>query len=461
MAGLAAAWELLSGPGRVSVTVFEATDRPGGKLRQEWVGGHLVDVGAEAMLGLRPEAATLIEEIGAGDQLVTPATMAATIYSYGALHPMPPRSLMGIPQSPQDARGILRPADLDRLAAPVTLPPVTGDVSVGDYVAAALGDGVVDRLVEPLLGGVYAGYSRELSLAATLPMLYPRAVAGAPLVGSAASGGPPAPGGTSGAAPAAPPPAFIGLRGGVGRFPGLVRAAIERRGATIRTGVTVRELRHTGGSWTLIAGSTTDPETIAADAVILAVPPPATRRLLQQLAPAAADELGAIECASMVVATFAFPAPAMPALAGSGFLVPPVEGRFVKASTFSSSKWGWLAESVPEVVYVRASLGRHREEAALQRPDEELLAAALADLRGILGIDLPAPIDTHVQRWGGGLPQYAVGHLDRIGLVRKAIGEIEGLEVAGAAYDGVGIPAVIGSGRRAARVIAEQLGLRD
>lgn len=455
MAGLAAAWELLREPGGdLNVTVLEATDRPGGKLRQERVGGHLVDVGAEAMLGLRPEAATLIEEIGAGDQLVTPATMAATIYSYGALHPMPPRSLMGIPQSPQDARGILRPADLDRLAAPVTLPPVTGDVSVGDYVAAALGDAVVDRLVEPLLGGVYAGYSRELSMAATLPMLYPRAVAGAPLVGTPATT-------PSGGAPAAPPPAFIGLRGGVGRFPGLVRAAIEERGATVRTGVTVRELRHTGGSWTLTAGSTTDPETIAADAVIVAVPPPAARRLLADLAPAAADQLGAIECASMVVATFAFPAAAMPALDGSGFLVPPVESRFVKASTFSSRKWGWLAESVPEVVYVRASLGRHREEAALQRPDEELLAAALADLRGILGINLPAPIETHVQRWGGGLPQYAVGHLDRIAVVRNAVGEIEGLEVAGAAYDGVGIPAVIGSGRRAARVIAEQLGLRD
>ncbi|MEI2775459.1 MAG: protoporphyrinogen oxidase [Tetrasphaera sp.] len=463
MAGLTAAVDLLASSAGtdLDVTVLEATDRPGGKLRQETIAGHLADVGAEAMLGLRPEARDLIEQIGAVDQIVTPATMAASIYSYGALHPMPPRSLMGIPNSPDDARGILSPEDLARLAAPVQQPPIDGDASVGDYVAATLGDAVVDRLVDPLLGGVYAGSARDLSLAATLPMLYPRALAGEPLLGAGAGAAPARPASRTAGSPA-PPPAFIGLRGGVGRFPDLLQEAIEQRGGTVRTGVTVRELRRTDrGTWSLTTGSTTDPATVEADAVILATPVAPTRRLIADLAPAAAEQLAGIESASMVVATFAFPAADMPPLDGSGFLVPPVEGRFVKASTFSSSKWGWLPQLAPEVVYVRASFGRHGEEAALQRPDDELLHAALADLTGILDLALPDPIDTHIQRWGGGLPQYAVGHLDRIALVRKAISEVERLEVAGAAYDGVGIPAVIGSGRRAAGVIRAQLGLPD
>ncbi|CCH73879.1 Protoporphyrinogen oxidase (fragment) [Nostocoides australiense Ben110] len=151
----------------------------------------------------------------------------------------------------------------------------------------------------------------------------------------------------------------------------------------------------------------------------------------------------------------------MPDLAGSGFLVPPVEGFTVKASTFSSNKWAWMPEQFPDVTYVRASLGRHGDEAALQRSDDDLADLALTDLTGILGVTLPAPIGVHVQRWGGGLPQYGVGHLDRIALLRKEITNHAGLQVAGAAYDGVGIPAVIASGRRAAQDLAATAGLRD
>ncbi|MFZ1372190.1 MAG: FAD-dependent oxidoreductase, partial [Nostocoides sp.] len=190
-------------------------------------------------------------------------------------------------------------------------------------------------------------------------------------------------------------------------------------------------------------------------------PAAATRKLVQAFAPAAATTLAAVESASVAVVTFAFAASELPPPTGSGFLVPPIEGRSIKASTNSSSKWGWLARQAPEVTYVRASLGRHLEEATLQRPDAQLAEIARRDLGDILGRRLPVPVDWHVQRWGGGLPQYAVGHVERIELVRNEIATFHGLEVAGAAYDGVGIPAVIGSGRRAARALAEAAGLRD
>jgi oxygen-dependent protoporphyrinogen oxidase len=167
--------------------------------------------------------------------------------------------------------------------------------------------------------------------------------------------------------------------------------------------------------------------------------------------PTAAAELSTIESASMAVVTFAFRAGDVVGLDGSsGFLVPPIDGRAIKASTFSFVKWEWVrsAGAATGLVHLRTSLGRHHEEAVLQRPDEELVALSLADLADAVGLSA-RPVDTHVQRWGGGLPQYAVGHLDRVARIRAALAEVPGLAVCGAAYDGVGIPAVIASARRA------------
>ena len=181
-------------------------------------------------------------------------------------------------------------------------------------------------------------------------------------------------------------------------------------------------------------------------------------RLLGEVAPVAADALGEVEAASVGVVTLAFAADDVPDLVGtgsSGFLVPPVEGRAIKASTFSFAKWAWVREAGAGagVVHLRTSLGRHGDEAALQAPDERLVEVSLADLRAALGLRA-RPVDTHVQRWGGGLPQYAVGHLTRVARVRAAVAEVPGLAVCGAAYDGVGIPAVIGSARLAVRALS-------
>lgn len=148
--------------------------------------------------------------------------------------------------------------------------------------------------------------------------------------------------------------------------------------------------------------------------------------------------------------TLAFRAEDVPdaLLERSGFLVPPVEGRTIKASTFSFAKWDWVRDLDPDVVVLRTSLGRHREEATLQAGDDALVRVSLADLAAMAGITA-RPVDAHVQRWGGALPQYAVGHLDRVARIRAAVARHPGLAVCGAAYDGVGIPAVIGSARRA------------
>lgn len=191
-----------------------------------------------------------------------------------------------------------------------------------------------------------------------------------------------------------------------------------------------------------------------ADAVLLAVPAPVAARLLAEHAGGAAERLGAIEYASMAIVTLAFPAAAIgpEGLPGSGFLVPPVDGRAIKAATFSTAKWPWLAHAAGNLVILRASLGRLGEERDLERDDEDLVKAALSDLGDAIGV-AATPVDTYVQRWMQALPQYAVGHLDRVAQVRAALPE--GVAVAGAAYDGVGIPACIASAYRAVAELTE------
>jgi oxygen-dependent protoporphyrinogen oxidase len=146
----------------------------------------------------------------------------------------------------------------------------------------------------------------------------------------------------------------------------------------------------------------------------------------------------------MAVVAMAFPAQGVDA--GSGLLIPPVTGRLVKGVTVSSSKWPHLGG---DVLLVRASVGRYRDEAELQRDDDELTAAVVADVADLLGLERPEPMAAVLQRWGGGLPQYLVGHRSRVAAIRAAVGEVPGLEIAGAAFDGLGVPACIRDARRA------------
>jgi oxygen-dependent protoporphyrinogen oxidase len=189
------------------------------------------------------------------------------------------------------------------------------------------------------------------------------------------------------------------------------------------------------------------------DAVVLATPAPATSRLLADVAPRASFALAAVEVASVAIVTFVFDDDIE--LTGSGFLVPPVDGTSIKAATFSSSKWGGLAE--PGRTVLRASVGRAGDTALLHHDDATVAKAALADLRSALG-QLPEPAAWHVQRWGGGLPQYDVGHLERLDTIDAEIATLTGLEVCGATYRGVGIPAVIASAHAAVQRLLTDLG---
>jgi oxygen-dependent protoporphyrinogen oxidase len=447
IAGLAAAYELSRADAAPAVTVLEGSPEIGGKLRLAEVGGVRIDVGAESMLNRRPEAVALARDAGLGDDLVHPATTSARLWNRSRLVPMP-RTLMGVPADLSSLEHVLSRKGVARAAMDAVLPATTlgdQDTSVGALVEERFGKEVVDRLVEPLLGGVYAGHAREISARAAVPQvvsLLDRDRSMSRAAAAALSG------------PVSDVPVFAGLRGGLGRLPGAVAAA---SGASVETGATVRDLvRRPDGGWRLVVGSTRDPRLVEADAVVLATPARPTARLLSDVASDAALELARIEYASMAIVTMAFREHDLPDVGGSGFLVPPVDGHAIKAATFSFAKWDWVRAAGEGLLLLRCSIGRHREEQVLQVADEELVDLAVCDLRDAIGLSV-RPVDVHVQRWGGALPQYTVGHLDRVAAVRRAVADLPGLAVCGAAYEGLGIPACIASAQRAAEKVLADL----
>ncbi|MEU8842805.1 protoporphyrinogen oxidase [Streptomyces roseus] len=450
IAGLAAAHRLLADGLRV--TLLEAGPRLGGKLFAGELAGAPVDLGAESVLARRPEALELARAVGLGEALQPPATATAHLWTRGALRPMPRGHVMGVPGdlAPLAASGVLSPEGLARIEAERELAPteIGEDVAVGEYVAARLGHEVVDRLVEPLLGGVYAGNAYRISMRAAVPQLFEAARRHASLGEGVRELQDRAAGQQAGQAGR---PVFSGIDGGIGRLPLAVAEACRAAGARIATGTPVRGLLRTAGGWKVV----TDAAAIEADAVVLALPAGPAARLLEALAPAAATELRSVEYASMALVTMAFRRSELPAAitdgGASGFLVPPVDGRTIKASTFSSNKWAW-AGADPELFLLRTSVGRYGDEGDLGREDCELVDVSLRDLGEAVGL-AARPLASTVTRWDAGLPQYPVGHLARVERIRSAVAALPGLAVCGALYDGVGIPACIASAGRAADVV--------
>jgi oxygen-dependent protoporphyrinogen oxidase len=445
--GLAAALRLRDRMPGAEITVYEQSPAPGGKLRTQELRGVdgtavRVEAGADALLAHDPDggpsaAIALVHRVGLGDALVHPATGAAGVVIDGVLHPLPAGTLMGVPGDLSTLDGVAHPAaDQDRDGGRPLLAP-DEDVAVGALVRRRLGDEVADRLVDPLLGGVYAGQADRLSLAATVPLLAASCRQEHTLVGAvrAALAASRRPVGT---------PVFATVRGGLSTLVDAVAREVY-----VLCGLPIRGLRRHRRGWRLARGTT---EVVDVDAVVLALPAHRAARLVREVVPGAAVD---VDYASLALVTLVLPPVELPEL--SGFLVPATEGRAVKAVTFFPRKWAHHRRT-DGTTAVRASVGRYGDEQVLHGTDAELVAVVRRELAG-LGLDLPEPVDTAVNRWGGALPQYAPGHLDRVARARAALrAEAPTLALAGAGYTGVGIAACVGSGNTAADDLAETLG---
>ena len=422
----------------LEVVLLERSDRLGGKICTGELAGRWVETGAETFLvresGADSAVLELARAVGLGDRLTHPAPVPAAIAVGGALRPVPAGTLLGVPAQPSTLDGLVAAVDRDVDSGQPLLAPGQ-DVGVGTLVRQRYGDEVVDRLVDPLLGGVYAGRADQLSLATTMPGLFATAQREHTLSAavSAALAAAPRPTGQ---------PVFASVQGGLST---LVDAIAAFGRPTVRLNMTVRELRRTADEWSLTVGSTRDAAQVRADAVVLAVPAKPAARLLDN------RDVATVDYASTALVTLALPpGTELPEL--SGFLVPATEGFTVKAATFFSTKWGWSDGPV----MVRASIGRYGEAQTLRRDDASLIEVARRELAELTGVGLPEPVAAGVRRWGGGLPQYGVGHLDRVAAVRADLPKT--LAVCGAAYDGVGIAACVRSGQAAADSIWWSLG---
>ncbi|MGA9872837.1 MAG: protoporphyrinogen oxidase [Rhodococcus sp. (in: high G+C Gram-positive bacteria)] len=436
ISGLAAAYRLRTtlGPD-ADITIVEASDRLGGAVRTVELAGGPLDIGAEAFIGRRPEVPALMAELGIADQLVHPAGRRPLIYADGALHPMPAGTLMGIPADAASMAGLVDDATLDSIAREPATPlqwDKATDVSVAELVGARFGEQVLHRSVDPLLGGVYSGLSDSIGVRAGLPTLAAALDDGAPSLSAAVERALPTP--SAG-------PVFGALRDGYGV---LVDALIAGANARITMGTTVTSICGERRGWRV------DPIGHV-DIVVLAVPAPALAHILSDAVPDASAAAAEIRLASSVVVAMALPVGTeLPD--NSGVLVATDAGLDVKAFTLSSRKWDHLADrSVP---LLRASLGRFGDDAHLSASDEDLVELAVGDLRTATGIDA-APTASIVQRWPGGLPQYAPGHLDRVAEILSAVAQVPGVAVAGAWGGGVGVPACVASATRAAAAVCE------
>jgi oxygen-dependent protoporphyrinogen oxidase len=447
IAGLTAAHALMKDG--LKVTLVEATKQLGGKLQTSEVGGIAVDEGAEAFLVRRPEARDLAHALGLDGRLVDARTTKAAVWARGELRAMPDRTVMGLPSDASTLLGVLTRREVSRARLDAWLPggEIGEDVALGVWARKRLGPAVVDRLIDPLLGGVYAGRADDLSLAATLPQL-PRDERSALRAARRAVS----------AGPASDAPVFQTLRGGLGALPAALAAAIKAGGGRVITGKPVRNLDRTTVGWRLTLGATNDEQVIDVPAVVVATPAAPASRLLASAVPGAAADLATIESASLAIVTTAWHSQDLPKRDLSGYLVPAIYGRPVKAVTFSSAKWPHLRGD--GVVVARCSIGRHGDVAELQRDDADLVKDAVAELTTYGGLG-GAPVDSRVSRWGGALPQYAVGHRERVMRIRSQVAVTPGLAVCGATYEGVGIPACIGTGQMAACQIESYLTNRE
>jgi protoporphyrinogen/coproporphyrinogen III oxidase len=447
IAGLAAAYRLVrahdpadrTGAAGPQITLLEGEDRLGGKIRTAVFAGRALDVGAEALLARVPAGLELCHELGLEHDLVAPASDQPYVWT-DRLRPLPPRLMAGVPDGSQAVlgSGILSPFGLARAGLDLIVPArrPTDDVSIGSLVRRRLGGQVLERLIDPLLGGIHAGNCDELSVRATAPQLEAALKARRSLVRGlrALSGG---------SLPAPTGPTFLTLSGGLEE---MVRALRERLGTVeLRTGSRLQSVDSVpgGGVRLTLAGG----EILRADQVILAVPAFAAAAVLGAACPVAAAELEQIRYASVATIVLSYPVEAFERpLAGSGFLVTRGRGRTITACTWSSAKWPQL---VGDTVLLKCSAGHAGDRAALDLDDEQLISAARMDLAWAMKLRAE-PLEQRVFRFERALPQYAVGHLERVARIDAALGSLAGVSLCGAAYRGVGVAACIRDGQLAA-----------
>jgi oxygen-dependent protoporphyrinogen oxidase len=438
IAGLAAAHALVTGDHPIEVVLFEADPRIGGKLLTSPFAGHAaIDEGPDAFLARLPWGTALAKTVGLESSLVSPAAGKAAVW-WNELHDIPQGLLLGMPTDVMalaKSRLISWGGKLRAATEPFRPRTSIEPDSLGGYVRARFGNEVHVRLVDPLVGSIYAADTDHFSLAA-VPQIFDLASKSRSVLIAGRTMPKPSP--TAG-------PVFYAPRGGMGAMAEATAQAVRAAGGTIRLGTRVGELAADGVGWRV------DGERF--DAVVLASPAKATAPLLSAIAPEASRILGAIPAADVAMVTIAVERSDWPQhlTSLSGYLVPKPMQRLVTAVSFGSQKWTHWADA--HSIILRISLGRDGLP-VLHLPDEQLLGAAIDEVGHHIGLSLQ-PRHARVSRWTGAFPQYRPHHAVVVAEAERHLPG--GLAVAGASYHGIGVPACIRSAQQAAKALREHL----
>ncbi|MHB1473693.1 MAG: protoporphyrinogen oxidase [Dermatophilaceae bacterium] len=447
ISGLATAHAILRRLGSgVQLTLIEGGSLLGGKVATQEFSGHLVDTGPDALLVRVPAMVDLLEDLGLSDQIVAPAALGAHVWSRGRLRRLPTGTLFGVPDRllPLVRSRLLSPAGLARAALDLVLPrrrPVSNDPSIAELVIPRLGSQVFDRLVEPLLGGVHAGRAAELSARSTVPDIAALARKNRSLyLGLRRL--------RRHALPASGDPVLVTLAGGLVR---LVEALVARMGETdLRVDSTVRLVARDGSGYRV---DLADGTSIPADAVVLATPAFVTAQLLADLAPDAVSVLEQVPYVDVATIWLAYPRSAVGRpLDGTGFLVPPEEGKLLVGCTWSSAKWPHLADDA--LVLIRCMVGRRGDGRWLGMDDDTLVRRVHDEVVEAMGMTA-GPVHERIHRWPQAMPQYLVGHQARLDALDAVMHHLPGLYLTGAAYRGVGIASCVADAGRVASAVAD------
>jgi len=446
IAGLAAAHRLTRLVPDASITLIEAEDRLGGKIVTDRAAGFVIEGGPDTFLSLKPRGLGLCRELGLETRLHgTNETIRRTYVMRGGRLYELPEGLTGLIPSrfgPMAKTGLISPLGKLRMGLDYLIPPraANGDESLASFVERRLGRELYDRLIEPLMSGIYAGDGEQLSLAATFPQLRQTELEHGGLIRGMLAAKKTTPAPKPGAKKWA---AFLTPTTGLAE---IVEALAQRLGAVdVRLGTRVAcvESMPPGFAVRLERG-----ESITADSIIFATPSFATADLIADLDSRLATALRGIPYVSTATVSAAYPLADIPRpLDGYGYIIPRTENRAILACTWTSTKFPHRA---PEGYgLIRAFVGRAGQEDVVNGSDDDLLALVRDELRRTLGITA-APMLSRVFRWPKAMPQYMLGHTSRLALIDERLASHPGLFAAGNAYRGIGIPDCIASGEQAA-----------
>jgi oxygen-dependent protoporphyrinogen oxidase len=464
ISGLSTAFALHEGAAAADIpircTVVDAASVWGGKIVTHRIGDLVTEAGPDSFLSQKPAGLELCDKLGLTDQLINTNEISkrACVFSRGRLHELPEGLVSIVPSQmgPFLRSGLLSVAGLARMGLDLAVPArrSRGDESLADFFRRRVGRQAFERMLEPLMAGIYAGDAEQMSMEAT----FPRFVELEQQYGSVIRGMMAARQASPSVMQSGPQRTmFVSLKNGLSDLVASLVRRLTDQGVTLRRGCAVDALRvrsHQLGRW-MYDVVLNDGSALSVDSLVLATPAYVSAELVRPLTPIAGGLLEMIPYASTATIAMAYPRASISGAAdGFGFVVPRAEGRDLIAATWTSLKWPYRAP--PDQLLVRCYVGGVGREAILQLDDRALVARVREELASMCGITAE-PGYVEVNRWMKAMPQYTMGHLERLSQIESALSRYGGLNLTGAGYRGVGIPDCIRDGAVAAERVIRYL----